>query len=134
MIYIKFLDYNQIVIFAEGLATNGDGLIPFKRGPFDVGSPVKCVYLKYSSSNYNPNMVLISLMDSILMNCLQFKIRLEYYELEGCFYPKEFTNWEDFASNVRNLMADEFNLKVHHGTFRDKLAMENEVSPLRFEY
>ena len=79
-------------------------------------------------------MVLISLMDSILINFMQFKMSLDYYELEGCFYPKKFTTWEEFAKETRLMMAREFDLKILPGSFKDKIQMEKEVTPLKFEY
>jgi len=122
------------VIFAEGVATNGEGLIPFKRGAFNNNNPVKCIQLKYTSGGFNLHLVLMGIFDSVMLMFLQFKTSLECYELEGCYYPKQFTNWQDYAQETRKLMAQEFDLKILPGTFKEKIQMEKECTPLAFEY
>lgn len=122
-----------MAIFAEGVTTNGKGLIPFKRGAFNNNNPVKLIHLKYKSNGYHLNLNMASIFDSFILLLLQFKTSLTCYELEGCFYPKEFTTWQEYAEETRKFMADEFNLQIYPGNFKDKLQMEKECSPLLFE-
>lgn len=90
--------------------------------------------MKYSSGGFHPHLVLMTLLDSILLNLIQFKTSLECVELEGCFSPKEFDAWEQYAQETRKLMSKEFGLELLPGNFKDKLQMEKEVSPLNFQY
>jgi hypothetical protein len=63
---------------------------------------------------------------------MNFKIDLEYTELEGCLIPKKFEDWETYANETRNLMAKEFNMKLFSGNIKDKIKFSNTVSPLKF--
>ena len=95
---------------------------------------VKCIFLKYSAANFESNLNLISLWDSVILNFLQLKVSLECVELEGCLVPREFTTWEQFSEEARKLMSEVFGVPLIEGTFRDKLEFEEIVSPLQFKY
>jgi hypothetical protein len=121
-----------MVIFAEGMTTNGKGLIPFKKGPFDIGSPVKLFHLNYISNGFHPCLNLIHISDCIFLNFMNVKIDLEYTELEGCFTPKKMKDWQEFAEETRILMSKEFNMELYSGNIKDKIKFNETVSPLKF--
>lgn len=118
-----------MVIFAEGMVSNGKGLQDFKRGPFDIGSPVKLCRIEYQNRQFNPTLNFISFLDNYLLFFSQFKQTLVFTELEGCYYPNEFTNWQEFAKEAKLLMCLEFDLEDFSGTYKDKVAFEKSHCP-----
>jgi hypothetical protein len=117
------------MIFAEGMVSNGGGIQDFKRGPFDIGSPVKICNIEYKNSKFNPTLNFISLLDCYFMCFSQFKQTLIFTELEGCYYPKEFTDWQDFARETKLLMCLEFGLDDYSGTYKQKMQYEKTHCP-----
>ena len=109
---------------------NGEGLHDFKRGPFDIGAPVKLCKIEYKNKTFNPSLNFIEMGDSIFLNMIQISQSLEYTELEGTYYPKDFTNWQDFAKETKRLMCNEFDLEDFKGTYRDKMKYEKDNSPV----
>ena len=118
-----------MVIFAEGMVSNGKGLQDFKRGPFDIKTPVKLCRLEYKYNYFNPTLNFISLLDNYMMYFSQYKTSLTFTELEGCYYPKNFTNWQDFAKETKLLMCLEFGLDDFKGTYKEKMNFEKTHCP-----
>ena len=122
-------DLNQLVIFAEGMTSNGHGIFDFKRGPFDLKAPIKMCRIKYHYSRFNPSLNFISMADSLFMTFCQYKQKLELISLKGCYYPKEFTTWEAFAQEAKLLMCLELDLEDYSGHFKQRNAYEKEHTP-----
>ena len=118
-----------MVIFAEGMASKNTGLQDFKRGAFDIGNPVKLAKLKYKYDFLDPSLNCMSMTDSIFLFFCQYRHRIEYTELKGCYYPKEFTNWEQFAKEAKLLMCLELDFEDFPGGYRDLMAFEKKHIP-----
>lgn len=122
------------MIFPEGITTNAKSIVDFKRGPFDIGAPVKIYYIKYEQGGFHPNANMLMMSDLYILLMLQPIQKVTLYELENCFYPKEFTDWKDFAEGVRELISKEFNVKKLPGNIKDQIAAEKELTPFNFKY
>ena len=120
-------------MFVEGLTTNGNGLIPFKKGAFDIGASVKISHIKYEAKAH-PNLNLMSVGDTMLLCLFQWRIKVTYTEIEGNFRPKNFTTWEEYAEETRKLMGKTFNVKLYKGHIKEKMQMEKEVSTIKYYY
>ena len=122
------------MVYVEGITSNGEGLLPFKKDAFDIGAPVKLTNIKYESTYFHPNMNFVTVADFFILCALQWRIKATFTEIEGNFKPKHFTNWEEFAEKTRNLMAETFNLKLAGGSIKDKIMYEKQVSKIKFKY
>lgn len=111
------------------MVNNGNGLNDFKRGAFDIGSPVKLCRIEYRNSEFNPTLNFISMFHSYLIFFSQLRQKLVFTELEGCYYPKEFTNWQDFAREAKLLMCLEFGLDDYTTTYKEKVEYEKTHCP-----
>ena len=128
------LDYNRLVVFAEGTTTNGEGLIPFRKGAFDIGAPVKLTCIKYKSSNVDAVMNLIDTTENVFLMMLQWWVDVEFLDVEGSFYPKKFNGWEEYAEETRKLMGKAFGMKLIRGSIQEKMQMERELCPYQYKY
>ena len=121
--------YNQLALFPEGATNNGRGLMAFKRGAFSLKAPVKIMFHKYNFDFVNPSITYISIKDLLFLNLIQYRQRLTVTELEGTYYPTNFTTWQDFAERIRTLMAREFDLELVDNGKKDKDLAEKELTP-----
>lgn len=121
--------YNQLALFPEAATNNGRGLLKFKRGAFSLNTPVKIMFHQYKYDFVNPSITYISVKDIIFLNLIQYRQRLTVTELEGTYYPTNFTDWEDFAERIRNLMGKEFNQELMDVGKKDKDVVEKEFTP-----
>ncbi|CAD8051756.1 unnamed protein product [Paramecium sonneborni] len=119
--------YPPVIIFPEGTTTNGECLIPFKRGAFDPLLPVKICCLKYSKRRFHPVMDVIGIGYMTLFALNQFVNEVEIIEFEDLFdptylnlqnYPQE-KRWEIYAEACRTVMAKALGIKLIDATFRD---------------
>ncbi|CAD8142322.1 unnamed protein product [Paramecium octaurelia] len=119
--------FPPVIIFPEGTTTNGECLIPFKRGAFDPLLPVKICCLKYSKRRFHPVMDVIGIGYMTLFSLNQFANEVEIIEFEGLFdptylnlqqYPEE-KRWEIYANACRQLMAQALGIKLIEATYRD---------------
>ena len=130
---IIWIDFNQLVIFAEGTTTDGKGLLDFKRGPFDIQNPVKLYNIKYKNDFIDQNLNFISLTDNIFLTLCQYRTSLKYTELKGCYYPKNFTTWQEFSKETKLLMCNEFNLENYSGTYSERVVYEKMYCPKGYQ-
>lgn len=117
--------FNRLVIFPEGTTTNNKGLIDFKRGAFNNLKPIKLFALKYTS-NFSPQLNMISTLHSFIGVCMQFRNKLTVYEFEDPIGPAPDTTPDEYAENVKMLMCDELGFANFHSTFGDKIDFEKE--------
>lgn len=101
----------------------------FKRGAFSLKTPVKIVFHKYSFDFVNPSITYISMKDLLFLNLIQYRQCLTVTELEGTYYPTNFTTWEDFAELTRNLIVKEFDLVLSEIGKKEKDIAEKELTP-----
>lgn len=116
------------------MTTNGRGLIPFKKGPFEIRAPVKLTHLKYASNNFFPCLNFLFISDCIILNFMNLKMSLEYTEIEGCLRPRVVKDWKEYAEETRKLMANQFRMKLYEGNIKDKIQYSKEVSPLNYKF
>ncbi|CAD8049010.1 unnamed protein product [Paramecium sonneborni] len=126
--------YPPVIIFPEGTTTNGEFLIPFKRGAFDPLLPVKICCLKYSKRRFHPVMDVIGIGYMTLFTLNQFLNEVEIIEFQGLFdptylnlqnYPQE-QRGEIYAEACRKVMAQALGINLIEATFRDSMEYFDE--------
>ena len=103
----------QIALFPEGVITNGNQLMRFKKGAFKPGKPVQPVLIRYPNridtiklDRSNPTQAIWVTLCQLFTN-----VELEFLPV---YYPSidERTDSEVFASNVRKLMASKLEVQL----------------------
>ena len=105
-----------------------------KRGPFDIGSPVKIIGYKYQVGNLMPFLSNFHMSDLFYLLTCQFSNRITEIELKGNYYPKEFTDWKEFSAKSKELMCKEFGLANCPVRMKDVFEFNKKYCPLRFNY
>ncbi|KAK4274765.1 hypothetical protein QN277_017944 [Acacia crassicarpa] len=102
-----------MLLFPESTTTNGDFLLPFKTGGFLARAPVIPVILKYPYQRFSPAWESMSGTRHIFFLLCQFVNYMEVTRLP-VYYPSQLEKDDPrlYANNVRNLMANEGNLKL----------------------
>ena len=126
--------FTQLIIFPEGTTTNNKGMLDLKRGPFDIGSPVKFIGYKYGTSNMMPFLTMFHVSDMIYLLPCQLFHSVTEIELMGNYYPKEFTDWKEFSAKSKELMCKEFGLANCPVRMKDVFEFNKKYCPLRFNY
>lgn len=108
------------------MASRNDGLQDFKKGAFAIENPVKLCKLKYDYDFLDPSLNCLSMTDSVFLFLCQYRHRVEFTQLEGCYYPKEFTTWQDFATETKLLMCLELDFEDFSGDYKDLLEFEKK--------
>jgi len=113
-----------MMIFPEGVLTNGDALVQFKVGAFSCGQPVTPVCLKYSWRSYNPSGVGRNghIGMAILRMMLQFANYCEI-DIMDTYVPSaaETLDPKVFASNVREIIAKQLRIPVTEHSYHDSV-------------
>lgn len=117
------------MIFAEGMASRNDGIQDFKRGAFDLGVPVKLCKVTYKYDFFDPSLNFITMLDNLFLFFCQYRHRIEYTQIKGCFYPKNFTSWNEFAKETKLLMCLELDLNDFKGGYKDMIEFEKKYKP-----
>ena len=107
-------------------------MIPFKKGAFSVGAKIKMTHIKYESPNFYPCLNFMPVFDFLRVAGFQWKYKVTLSEIEGNFYPKKFTTWEEFAEETRKLMGKAFKTPLLKGKFKDYFEFEKKVSPFKY--
>jgi hypothetical protein len=115
------------------MASKNDGLQNFKRGAFEIEVPVKLAKIKYKYDFLDPSLNCMSMADSIFLFFCQYRHRIEYTQIKGCFYPKKFNGWEEFAKETKLLMCLELDFNDYPGGYRDLMAFEKKNIPQKTE-
>lgn len=123
------------MIFPEGITTNNEGIVDFKRGAFDIGAPVKLMSFKYPITyGFHPNSNMMPMQDLLTAMTTQLWQNAELTEVEGCFYPKKFTDWNEYAAEAKQLMCKELGFKDFTGRMRDQIQFDKDVTPFKMKY
>lgn len=93
------------MIFAEGTTTNGEGLIPFKKGPFVSGGPIKLCALKYTGK-FHPSYLLMKSIPIALGILTNLTMSYTLIEGDAPIYRQEGVSWEVYSEEVRSLMCE----------------------------
>ncbi|KFO37924.1 Lysophosphatidylcholine acyltransferase 2, partial [Fukomys damarensis] len=115
-------EWPQILVFPEGTCTNRSCLITFKPGAFIPGVPVQPILLRYPNKLDTVTWTwqgYTFLQLCVLTFCQPFtKVEVEFMPVQ---VPSDEEKKDPvlFASRVRNLMADFFNLPVTDHTYED---------------
>lgn len=120
-------NFSKMVIFPEGTTTNGECLISFKKGAFVLNTPLKVVVLKYRG-RMSPALNMMGTIDNLLSLLFQLYTNLDVFEVEGLIEPKSEMPWEEYAEEVRSLMASEFKLEKIDGDFSGKKFTESKYT------
>ena len=56
------------------MTTNGESLLPFKRGDFDIDAPMKMTNIKYKSKYFDPNMNFVTVPNFFFLKCITIEI------------------------------------------------------------
>lgn len=108
--------YNHLVIFAQGLTSKCNTVTSLKKGIFCLNYPIKVEGLKYFGRIENST-CMMSIMESIVGICLNFRNRFVIKELDHLIEPACDMSWEEYSEEVRNLMCNEFGLEYGLGNF-----------------
>ena len=111
------------------MASRNDGLQDFKKGPFCIENPVKLCRIKYKYDFLAPTLNCMPMSDSIFLFFCQYRHRIEFTQINGCFYPKKFTTWQEFAKEAKLLMCVELDLNDYNGGYRDLMEFEKKHMP-----
>ena len=98
---------NDLFLFAEGTTTNGQGLLPFKKGAFVCEGPIRLYALKYKGM-VNPCFTLIDFFTLLIGLLCNLHTELTILKSDVCIYKKDGITWEEYAEEVRILMCNEF--------------------------
>jgi len=135
-----------VMVFPEGVITNGKALVQFKLGAFSAGQPVTPVCLKYPWRHYNPSGCgkNCSMPIAVVRMLLQFA---NYCEIDilDTYVPSDAERDDPklFADNVRKAMAEQLGVPLTEQSYEDSfLAFESkahvgsdfEVAPLKELY
>lgn len=71
----------------------------------------------------------MSITDNVTLTLLSWHTSLYYTELDGTFYPVNFSGWEDFATETRLLMSREFDMELSDITYQERQKFESENTP-----
>ena len=74
------------------------------------------------------------MMEILYLMCSQFANWIKLVELEGNYYPKEFTDWKEFSAETKELMCREFGLVNSPYRLKDCFAFEDKYTPLVFGF
>jgi lysophosphatidylcholine acyltransferase/lyso-PAF acetyltransferase len=122
--------YPQLLIFPEGITTNGSVLVAFKAGAFNPSVPVQPVCIKYPYKYQSLAWTKDGgdIYMKFLKMLLQFVNHCEIHYLP-LYVPneEEIANPILYANNVRNLMAKTLNVPVTDHSYEDvHLLLESE--------
>lgn len=71
---------NNLIIFAEGTTSNGEGILSFKKGAFIVDSPLRIRSVKYKS-RIHPGFVMLETIPLLVGVLCNTYIEVEVLEL-----------------------------------------------------
>ena len=123
----KLCDRKPLVIFAEGLCTNGSGIAKFKRGAFESLTAVTpCVIRQHASTVYvgvyssNDHVTMITAMctmkpSKVIITEMTPFVPNEYLFRQNPDKPK----WEAFADAVREAMCEQSGLVKANPVFSE---------------
>jgi len=118
----------RMLIFPEGTTTNGQSLLPFKRGAFLAKMPVQPVLLKFEYDNFSPAWETITPAVSLGLMSVQWvnTLKVEYLPV---YHPseEEKADPELYANNVRLAMAKAGGLGLSTLTMTDKRAYHEHI-------
>eukprot|EP01080_Neovahlkampfia_damariscottae_P006596 gene6596-10759_t len=119
--YYKNDSSQRLVIYPEGTTTNGNFILPFKKGAFFAGLPVQIMIIKQHWNHFQPTWETIPEFNFYFRLFTQFQNYVEIIHLP-VYYPNEneIKDPELYAENVRKLMAKMSNLKLSSSTREDK--------------
>lgn len=117
-------------IFGEGFTTNNTHILPFKKGAFSLGLPVKPIAIKYSSAYFNPSHDIIPMGVHFIVLLSQLSNYCEVTELP-VFEPNDYLlkthkkageeDWVPFARAVQESIADVLSLPLSDASLKDKM-------------
>ena len=126
--------YDPILIFAEGLTSNGRFLGPFKRGAFEAEKAILPVYMKFSHGGFSTDCSTMDYLPLIIFNMswLWGGLTCELCVMP-IFEPNEYmfykfkeahgsSRWQIYAWCLRDAMAKCGQFKVSDVPARAKLA------------
>jgi len=112
----------SMFIFPEGILTNGEALVRFRKGAFVAGRPVTPVCVQHRWSNWNPAGVgkNFGMGQALLRTMLQFRNVCEIDILE-VYEPTEEEVLDPvvFADNVRGVMAGHMRIPTTDQSYAD---------------
>ncbi|CAI2373035.1 unnamed protein product [Moneuplotes crassus] len=122
-------------IFGEGFTTNNSHILPFKKGVFSLGLPVKPIAIKYSSAYFSPAHDIIPMGLHFIFLLSQISNYCEATELP-IFEPNEYLyknhlkpgeeKWVPFSRAVRESIAETLQLPTSEATLSEKLACKDQ--------
>jgi lysophosphatidylcholine acyltransferase/lyso-PAF acetyltransferase len=101
--------FPKLLVFPEGTTTNGQGLMPFKRGGFVEMLPVQPVCIKYEEGYFSPCMEIVPMWTHVIMLACQFQNSMTVTRLP-VVTPKPTWTPESYAEHVRGIIADHLDI------------------------
>ena len=114
----------QILVYAEGVNTNGSALVKFKTGAFEPGVPVQPVLVKYPNKYATTtwSWAGTNAIQTFIWTISQFHV---YQELQflPVYQPSEAEKNDPnlYAENVRKIMAKAAGLPLSDATLDDMI-------------
>lgn len=112
-----------MIIFVEGTTTNGEGLIAFKKGAFILEGPIKCCSIKYGGT-IHPAYIMCDMIPLALAMMTNIGYICTFQESINPIYMNEGVSWEEYATEVRKLMAEQMGFQLFEGDFIFKKSFE----------
>lgn len=122
------LAYNPVAIFAEGTSTNGDYLLPFKRGAFQAMRTIQPCFVKMNYCQFRPSFDTIDLVDCIILWICTPTFYLSTLYIMPPFVPNQYMldkysdkgqyDWEIYAWCLRDAIAKQGGFQVTDQTYK----------------
>lgn len=94
-------------------------MLPFKKGAFIAGGPIKLCALKYAGK-FHPSYLMMKPLPNLLGMLTNLTMSCTLIEGDAPIYKKEGVSWEIYAEQVRGLMCDQMDFKELDGDYFHK--------------
>ncbi len=109
------MDSNPVCIFVEGSVSNGNYILPFKRGAFEGLRSIRPLVLKYKYSSVSPQLFQPLQAFLIVLNACLWTSSVVTVHVLPTFIPNHYMfethrdkgkeDWEIYAWAIRDIMA-----------------------------
>ena len=125
-------------VFAEGAASNGTRILPYKRGIFQALLPLKPTCILHSSPYFNPAHDIMPYLTHMLVLMAQPYTYIQMIDLP-IYYPTDylFSNhkdlgksyWEIYANSIRHIMSEVLNIPTSEASLVKKHELMSIIFP-----
>lgn len=116
---------SPLLIFPEGTPSNGDYVLPFKRGAFMPLCPIRIKAGRYGGT-LNLSYLMLNTLKSLLLIFSCWDCSLELLDVVDVVSPKPGLTHEEYAAEVRRIYVEELGFKEANISFREKIEFESK--------